>query len=729
MTNANDNFEVPLEKLRWQCPAESLNFETTDEIEACTTFIGQERAIKALALGLQLKAPGYNVYVAGTNGTGKTTIAKSMLEQLRDKGPIPPDICYVHNFHRPDEPQVIYLPAGQGTALARDLDELVTLLQKTFGLNTRESRLQSATTLVQKRVTELKNKYNHARLNVYFDNLKAFLLATFENLQTQKTKSQRDLPSLIECRVNVLVDNSHLQGVPVIHETVPTFINLFGTIGRVQDRDGLWRTDFTQIKAGALARANGGYLLFNLLDALSEPGVWRTLKRTLRNRRLEIHAHELSATAATSTLKPEAIDLDLKVVVIADPDEYYYLYRHDDDFPEIFKVRADFDTTMPNEVSAHRQYAGFIKKICREEHLLPFDRQAVAAVIEYGVSLAGLRSKISLRFGNIVDLLREANFWAVDEHSSLINSRHVKRAIEEKIHRLRMHEERQLERIRAGRLMIDVEGKKVGQINALLILNYFDYVFSYPSRVTAAVGMGNAGIINIEREADLSGKTHNKGVAIISGYLRSKYAHDKPLSMSVSITFEQSATNVDGDSASVAEVSAILSALSGLPLRQDLAVTGSMNQKGEVQGIGAVNEKIEGFFNACQAKGLTGTQGVIIPKNNLEDLMLREEVLAAVAAKKFHIYAIATIDEAISLLTEVPAGEKDAEGKYPENTVHYKVDQRIRELAKEKKDNKSAEEKKDEKSESEKKESVQTAPDNLADNRTSDLINGQHVIS
>ncbi|MGH7454014.1 MAG: Lon protease family protein, partial [bacterium] len=567
-------------------------------------------------------------------------IVKSFLAKLKDQGSIPPDLLYVHNFEHPDEPKLIHLPAGQGQVFAKEMDVFIAELQNILATNlalskahneskraTRKSSHESAATWTENRISELKNKYPDHHLASHFDRVQAFLLATLEQLQGREpTMPLRNEPSFSECRANVLVDNSHLPGAPVIFEAAPNYNNLFGCIGRVQDRDGWWRTDFTQIKAGALARANGGYLLFNLLDAVSEPGVWRTLKKALRDRRLEIHAHEAVTAASAAPLRPEAIHLNVKVVVLADLDEYYHLYRHDDDFSEIFKVRADFDTSIPNEASAHRQYAGFIKKICQEEQLLPFERSAVAAVIEHGVWLTGLQIKISTRFGEITDLLREADFWARDEKNPAVAARHVRRALDEKNYRLRQSEERLFERIRAGRLMIDVEGQKVGQVNALMILNYLDYVFGYPSRITAAVGMGSSGIINIEREADLSGKTHNKGVAIISGYMRNKYAHDKPLSMSASIAFEQSTLSVDGDSASVAEVCAILSVLSGLPVRQDLAVTGSMNQKGESLGNGAVNEKIEGFFNACQVKGLTGTQGVVIPRLNLDDLMLPETV-------------------------------------------------------------------------------------------------------
>jgi lon-related putative ATP-dependent protease len=714
----NYNMEVPLEKLRWRCPVEFLDFQTTDEIAAVTDFIGQERAQKAIALGLQMKAPGYNIFVAGPNGTGKATIVKSFLAELKDNGAIPPDLLYLHNFEHPDAPKLIRLPAGQGKAFTKEMNAFIAELQNILATNTappskpqdegkraaKKSSRDSAA-WAQNRILELKNKYPDHRLAAHWDGMHAFLVAALEQWQAHELKG---MPSFNECRANLLVDNSHSTGAPVIFEPAPTYNNLFGAIARVQDRDGLWRTDFMQIKAGALARANGGYLLFNLLDAVSEPGVWRTLKRALRDRRLEIQTHEPLMAAGPTPLRPEAIDLNVKVVVLADLDEYYHLYRHDDDFFEIFKVRADFDTSIPNEASAHRQYAGFIKKICQEENLLPFDRSAVAAVIEHGVWLTELQSKISTRFGEIADLLREADLWARNEKNPAVAARHVRRALDEKNYRLRQSEERLFERIRAGRLMIDVEGQKVGQANALMILNYLDYVFGYPSRITAAVGMGSSGIINIEREADLSGKTHNKGVAIISGYMRSKYAHDKPLSMSASIAFEQSTYSVDGDSASVAEVCAILSALSGLPLRQDLAVTGSMNQKGEIQGIGAVNEKIEGFFNACQVKGFTGAQGVIIPRLNLDDLMLPETVIAAVAQGKFRLYAVAHLDEALELLTGMPAGEKDAEGKYPEGTLHYKVDQRLRELNKEKKDNK-AEEKKDDRPEGEKKNSAKPA--------------------
>jgi len=724
MANTNDSFEVPLEKLRWRCPPAALEFElaAAEANAAKLHCLGQERALQALQLGLQLKAPGYNICVVGPSGSGRTSLAKALLEELKNSGPIPSDLCYVYNFHRPDEPRAIYLPAGRGAALAEEMDEIVAALQKTFAVNdaakfhaeskrtAQRQNADSLKTFVQNRLAELKTQYAEARLASHLDRVQAFLLKMIARLQGRESWPLFDAPTFLECRVNVLVDNSTLQGAPVIIETAPTYNNLFGNLGRVQDREGRWHSDFMQIKAGALARANGGYLLFNLSDALGEPGVWRMLRRTLRNGSLEIQACDSFEPNRASTLRPEPIALAVKVIAIADMDDCYHLYRHDADFKKIFKVRADFDGGMANDANAHRQYAAFIKKISAEEKLLAFDRGAVAAVIEHGVGLAGAQSKISTRLGHIADLLREANIAALKSGRAVVAAEDIQRAIDARIARHQLAEDRLFERIRSGRLMIDVEGKKIGQVNALMVLNYFDYYFGYPSRLTAAVGMGSSGIINIEREADLSGKTHNKGVAIVSGYLRGKYAHDKPVAMNASITFEQSTTNVDGDSASVAEICAVLSALAGLPLRQDLAITGSMNQKGEIQGIGGVNEKIEGFFNTCEAKGLTGAQGVIIPRHNIEDLMLRQKIIDAIADGKFHLYAATNIDACLELLTGITAGEKDAEGKYPEDTLHHKVDQRLRELNnKEKKENKSTDEKKDEKPEAERKESAKPA--------------------
>ncbi|MDH5715486.1 MAG: AAA family ATPase, partial [Candidatus Aminicenantes bacterium] len=406
------------------------------------------------------------------------------------------------------------------------------------------------------------------------------------------------------------------------------------------------------------------------------------LKRTLKTRKVEIQAYDPFYMLTTSALKPEPIEVDLKVVMIGDNYLYHLLYNYEEDFKKIFKIKADFDVVMNNNKENRARYASFIAMICQNDELKPFDRTGVAAVVEHGVRMAGNKKKLSTKFNKIVDIIREANYWAVKDDSPYVKEKHVDKAIEENIYRLNMIEDKIKELIREGVIMIDITGEKVGQVNGLSILMMGDYSFGRPSKITAETSLGRSGVINIEREADLSGKTHNKGVLILSGYLRGKYAQEKPLSMSTSICFEQSYSGVEGDSASSTEVYAILSGLSALPLRQDIAVTGSVNQKGEIQPIGGVNEKIEGFFDICRAKGLNGKQGVMIPYININDLMLRKDVIEAVKNSKFHIYPIKSIDQGIEILTGVKAGGKKKDGTYEKGTVNYLVDERLKELAK-----------------------------------------------
>jgi ATP-dependent Lon protease len=382
------------------------------------------------------------------------------------------------------------------------------------------------------------------------------------------------------------------------------------------------------------------------------------------------------------------------VVMIGDAYLYETLYAVDEDFKKIFKIKADFDTVMERKEATQLQYASFIRKICHDENLLPFDRSGVAAVIEYGVRLAGRQKKLSTEFHRITDIIREASYWAKKDNSDMVCEKHVEQAISEKIYRKKMIEDKIQEMIDEGIILIDADGSKVGQVNGLSVYDMGEYAFGKPSRITAKTSMGKGGIVNIEREADLSGRTHNKGVLILAGYLRGKYAQDKPLTLTASLAFEQSYAGVDGDSASSTEVYAILSSLSGLPLRQDIAVTGSVNQNGEVQPIGGVNQKIEGFFEVCRNRGLTGKQGVMIPHQNVGDLMLRKDVVEAVAAGKFHIYPVQNIDQGIEILTGVAAGKKENDGTYPVGTVNHLVDQKLRELAKRMKEFEAEEEKK-----------------------------------
>ncbi|MBW1697281.1 MAG: AAA family ATPase [Deltaproteobacteria bacterium] len=481
--------------------------------------------------------------------------------------------------------------------------------------------------------------------------------------------------------VNLLVDNSQQKSPPVIVEEYPTYRNIFGSIERVVDRSGVWRTDFSKIKAGSLIKANGGFLVFNLMDAIVEPGVWPALKRAFKSGRLEIQTFDPFYFFTTTGLKPDPIDLNLKVVLISDVFLYQLLLYYDPDIKKIFKVRADFDTAMNKTDASIQQFAEFIRMVVEEEKLRAFDRSAVAAMVEHAVRMTGRQEKISTSFPAIRDLIREADFWSGRENQSIVTEKHVDKAIESKIYRSNMVEEHLQEMINRGTLMIDVDGAVVGQVNGLAIYALGDYTFGKPSRITASTSMGRAGIINIEREADLSGNTHNKGVLILSGYLRKKYAQDKPLTMSASIAFEQSYTGVDGDSASSTEIYALLSSLSGVPIKQSIAVTGSVNQKGEIQAIGGVNQKIEGFFDCCRHKGLTGEQGVMIPESNVKDLMLRKDVVEAVKDGKFHIYPVKSIDQGIEILTGRKSGEKQPDGGYPEGTINYLVDQKLRELA------------------------------------------------
>jgi lon-related putative ATP-dependent protease len=418
------------------------------------------------------------------------------------------------------------------------------------------------------------------------------------------------------------------------------------------------------------------------------------LKRTLRNRSMEMQSFDPFYLFTSSALKPEPIEVRVKVVMVGDAYLYETLYAVDEDFKKVFKIKADFDTVMERKDETQLQYASFIRKICHDENLLPFDRSGVAAVIEYGVRLAGRQKKLSTEFHRITDILREASYWAKKDKSDGVSEKHVDQAIAEKIYRKKMIEDKIQEMIDDGIILIDSSGAAVGQVNGLSVYDMGEYAFGKPSRITAKTSMGKAGIINIEREADLSGRTHNKGVLILGGYLRGKYAQDKPLTLTASLAFEQSYAGVDGDSASSTEVYAIVSSLSGLPLRQDIAVTGSVSQNGEIQPIGGVNQKIEGFFEVCRNRGLTGNQGVIIPHQNVGDLMLRKDVVEAVAAGKFHIYPIQTIDQGIKILTGVPAGEKSQDGSYPAGTVNHRVDQKLREQARRMKEFEAEEEKK-----------------------------------
>ncbi|MFC1868270.1 Lon protease family protein, partial [Thermodesulfobacteriota bacterium] len=537
-------------------------------------------------------------------------------------------------------------------------------------------------------VEPLKDRYEGEKIENYFDDM---LEDMSENMQIFASQNQQAAPGLPMAvpqgdafqpyQVNLLVDNSDQKGPPIIVESYPTYRNLFGSIERVVDRSGIWRTDFSKIKTGSFVKANGGYLVVNLLDAAMEPGVWPALKRSLKTNKMEIQTYDPFYLFTTTGLKPEPIEMDAKVVVISNAYLYHMLMAYDEDVAKIFKVRADFDNSMNRDEESILKFAEFIKMKSDEDHLSPFDQKAVATLVEQAVRMAGRQEKISLSFPVLTDIIKEADYWAGQRNASKVTEKDVDQAIDARIYRSNMVEEHIQEMIDRGTLMIDVEGEVVGQVNGLAVYSMGDYMFGKPSRITASTSMGRAGIINIEREADMSGSTHNKGILILSGYLREKYAQDKPLTISASIAFEQSYGSVDGDSASSTEIYALLSSLSGVPIKQSIAVTGSMNQKGKVQAIGGVNEKIEGFYDCCHKAGLTGKQGVMIPEANVKDLMLRKDVVAAIKKGKFTVYAVKTIDEGIEILTGKKAGEAKPDGAYPKETINYLANGTLMKLA------------------------------------------------
>ncbi len=788
--------ELSPDKLRWTCDPAKIPFASTADLEPCDEIIGQERALRALRTGLDIKSLGYNIFITGMVGTGRTTTIKQLLERLEKADKIPDDILYVNNFKNEDEPRLIMLPASQGKKFEAVIQNLVDMLkanipdllkskhyleardhiiesqqekqremlqafenkvaqegfsviQVQMGLFVKpdlvpvidgapvpfakvdglikegklppdtlerlkkkyeelsdkleaifgslreieeETRLklknldeESLTPIIKAAVKDIRDKFPAPAVQDYLTEVEENLARNIELFKNQKREEkEKEMAGepFLEYRVNLLVDNSELKLAPVVMENNPTYTNLFGSIEAASGRTfGSLQTDFTKIKPGSFLKANGGYLVINALDAIVEPGVWATLKRTLRNQSFELQNYSSLFLFLPKSLKPEPIKCDVKVVMIGDADIYDLLYFMDQDFKKIFKIKAEFDSEVVKTERTINDYARFIGKITKEDNLLPFDRDGVAALIEYGTRIAGRQKKISTRFHILADVIREAAYWAVRERKTSVSRKQVEKAVHERFERVSLLEDKVQEMIEEGTILIDTQGAVVGQVNGLSVYDMGQFAFGKPTRITAKTSVGRAGVINIEREADLSGRTHNKGVLILGGYLRSQYAQDKPFSLSASIAFEQSYGGVDGDSASSTEVYAILSSLSRLPLRQDIAVTGSLNQKGEIQPIGGVNEKIEGFYEVCRAKGLTGTQGVIIPHQNVQNLMLRPDMVEAVAKGKFHVYPVKSIDEGMEILTGRQAGLQNPDGSFQPGTVHDLVDKELQRLA------------------------------------------------
>lgn len=782
--------ELAADALRRTFDPALLDCDTSEEATPLKAIIGQRRAVRALQFGLEIKSKGFNVFVAGQPGTGRTTAAERFLMELARDKPVPPDWCYVNNFRDPHRPEALQLPVGRALQFQSDVAELIKDTQREIraafesdeyaarrqemgkqfqtrrndifraisekaqqrsfyvqatpmgfatvplkegkpiseeefmGLDSAEQeRIGAVRTELQEDLSnairqarvlereatrtlqaldrevaqfalsplfgELKEAYDDCPEVIgHLDTMQSDMLdnlALFrEESDEQQIRSQlagaEELP-FRKYEVNVLVDNSNNHGAPVIVEINPTYNNLFGRIEK-EARFGALTTDFTLIREGSLHRANGGYLVMPAEELLRNLFSWDSLKRALQNGEIGIEeAAERLGYMTTKSLRPEPLPLDVKIVLIGQTELYYTLYNLDEDFKELFKVKADFDSVMDRADEAVQDYIAFVCRVCADESLKHLDRSALARVIEHGSRLADDQEKLSTRFGDLSDVIREANFYASQDDSEYVTAGHVERAIDERFYRSSLLAERVSELIERNTIMIDVDGAVPGQVNGLAVLGLGDISFGKPSRITVSVGAGRGGLIDIEREVKLGGAIHSKGVLILSGYLTGQYAQDSPISLSARIAFEQSYSGVDGDSASSTELYAILSAISEQPVKQGIAVTGSVNQKGEVQAIGGVNQKIEGFFAICQAKGLTREQGVLIPQSNMKNLMLKEEVVQAVRQGEFHIWAVKTIDEGIEVLTGVPAGTRQEGGAFPQGTIHYLVQKRLSELS------------------------------------------------
>lgn len=785
--------ELSYQELAKRCAETSLPFKNTTKLAPYDGIIGQERAAKAMKFGLKMKMRGYNIYMSGPTGTGKTTFARQLVNEVAATQKVPDDWCYIYNFEKPNQPKAINLPAGTAKVFHEDMesfikiikqeivnafdndqyekekseileeyedrkDELLEKLSKDaeahgFKVNTGSSgiyflpiiegktiteeefddldeeikeQINEKTNILQKdtleiirklknndketqqKVSEWETKIALLALGVHIDDLKE-KYKKFEAITKYLEKIQQDIlenldefkeeeiseeqqqliipwlqkaeSPVYKYRVNVLVDNSNLEGAPAIVDSNPTYSNLIGKI-EYENEFGTVSTDYTKIKPGLFHLANGGYLILQAKDVLSNPQAYEAINRVLKAKKIAIeNIKDQPGVVAVTAIKPQPIPVDLKVILVGSTYIYQLLYEYEEDFRKLFKVKADFDEEMERTDENILKLSSFISGFCNKENTLHFDRSGVAKVVDYASWLVEDQNKLTTRFNDIVEILCEACMWAEIDGAKFVKAKHVQQAISEKSARCDRLDKKILEMLGDGTIMVDTDGRKVGQINGLTVMDMGDYSFGKPARITASTYIGESGIVNVEREVDLSGTSHSKGVLILSGYIGQKYAQDFPLSLSASLCFEQMYGGVDGDSASSAELYAILSSLSEVSINQSIAVTGSVNQKGEIQPVGGVSNKIEGFFELCKLRGLSGEHGVIIPYQNVRNLVLNDEVVDAVRKKLFHIYPVKTIDEGIELLTNIEAGEKGADGKYKKSTINYLISQKLERFA------------------------------------------------
>ena len=786
--------ELSYRDLKMVCNQNMFHFDTTEELEPIKDGIGQERGIKALEFGINVDVKGYNIYMEGPNGVGKTMYAKNYLDSISSKKKVPNDWCYIYNFQNPNEPIAVSLPAGQGKEFKESMDgfikEVKKDIKKTFNaddfekekalikkefetkrevvmerlneeaqkhgfqvksaqngiymmpvvdgkvipeeefeqldenikqeyeaksLIVQEQIMEAISTIKQierqsdKKVSEwqsnvalltvnahinfIKSKYKrNKKINQFLNDVKQDVLNNVpyfleedkqqSNSQAQANPLQKKPDPCLNYRVNLFIDNSNKEGCPVIMDSNYSFQNLFGKL-EYENYYGSLKTDYTMLKPGLMHKANGGYIIFQAKDLLTNGMCYEELKRVLRIKELTIdNINEQRSSMAMISLKPEPIPLDLKVILIGNSSLYHTLLSMDSDFRKLFKIKVEFEeTAVINEENVNK-LARFVHTFCEKEELPPLDKTAMARIVEYASRVAGDKEKISNKFTELAEIIGEAGTWAKLAKAKIVTEEYVDKALDERIERIKKYDSRYLEMIKDNTLLINTKGSLVGELNGLTIMTIGDYSFGKPSKITVNTYTGKGGVVNIEREVELSGSSHSKGVYILSGYLGEMFAQDIPLCVTASICFEQLYNGVDGDSASSTELYGLLSSLSGIPIKQSIAVTGSVNQKGQIQPIGGVNEKIEGFFQICQMRGLDGSHGVMIPVQNVNNLQLSDEVVDAVKNKKFHIYAVSTIDEGIEVLTGVPAGKKDKDGKFPAGTVNYLAYEKLKKYAK-----------------------------------------------
>ncbi len=789
--------ELSYKDLKDVCNPNMFKFEKIKEIADTTNLVyGQDRGIKALEFGVNVDLKGYNLYLEGPAGVGKTMYTKKFLQTKALKEKIPNDWCYIYNFDDPNEPIAVSLPAGQGKIFQETMDSFIRNIRrdikKTFNndefekekkvikqefetkkeailakLNDKtlkqgfqvksaqngiymmpvyegktveeeeyeklplevKSEFESKSQVVQEMIfdtlSELKlienkadkkidewqsnvalltvnihinnvksNYKRNKKINTFLDNVKKDILKNINTFMMPESandskqpvppqmKAMQNNEPWLNYRVNLFVDNSHLEGAPVIMDSNYTFQNIFGKL-EYENQYGIMKTDFTMIKPGLLQKANGGYIIFQAKDLISNPQCYENLKKVLQVKEVSIENNlEQRSSMMLVSLKPEPIPLDLKVIMIGNPEIYHTLLSLDDDFRKLFKIKVEFEEDAPKTDENIAKLVKFVRSYCEQEELLDIDKEAMARIVEYASKLSGDKEKLSTQFSEIGQIVGEASTWAKLDKSKIVTKKYVQKAFDERIERIKKYDTKYLQMIKEGALLINTDGYKVGQINGLTVITIGDYSFGKPSKITANTYLGKQGIVNIEREVQMSGSSHSKGVMILTGYLGEMFAQDKALSLNASICFEQLYGGVDGDSASSTEAYAILSSLSEMPINQSIAVTGSVNQKGEIQPIGGVNEKIEGFFQICKMRGLNGEHGVIIPIQNVRNLHLNDEVIDAVKKGEFHIYAISTIDEGIEILTGVPAGKKDKYGKFPAGTINYLANEKLVKYAK-----------------------------------------------